>query len=313
MLEECLTTVLSTGRERRRTRAAWLPWAIGALVLVAALLWLKIRADQRWNRAVASLASEPGIVLTGAEREGGRWRFTGLRDPMAREPAALLAGAGTDTTAIEQRWEPYLSLRPQLVLARARRTLAPPATIAMALEGDTLRLRGTAPLQWMAATAGTAGLPPGVAALDLSGVAPQLPPALAAQVSDIERQRVLFGIGSALLSRNARNTTDQVAGAFARLDGEALEIGARASLELVGRTDPTGSDSTNRALSRDRAEGVRALMVQRGLLPGAIRVSEAGTARPLEAADSAERARINRSVSFVVTLGWEAPGRESSQ
>jgi hypothetical protein len=102
MLEECLATVLSTGRERRRrTKAAWLPWTIGAAILLAALLWFKIRAEQRWNRAVASLRSEPGIVLTSAEREGGRWRFAGLRDPLAHEPAALLAGAGTDTTSIE--------------------------------------------------------------------------------------------------------------------------------------------------------------------------------------------------------------------
>jgi outer membrane protein OmpA-like peptidoglycan-associated protein len=312
MLEECLATVLSTGRERRRrTKAAWLPWAIGATILLVALLWLKIRAEQRWDQAVASLRSEPGIVLTSAEREGGRWRFAGLRDPLAREPAALLAGAGTDTTSIEQRWEPYLSLRPQLVLARARRTLAPPATIAMALEGDTLRLRGSAPFQWTVATA-RSGLPPGVAALDLSGVEAEVPPALAAQVSDIEGLRVLFGVGSALLNREARTTTDRVAGAFGRLNREAAETGARASLELVGRTDPTGSDSTNRALSRDRAEMVRALLVQRGASSGAVRVSEAGTVRPLEAADSAERARINRSVSFVVSLGWEALGRESS-
>jgi outer membrane protein OmpA-like peptidoglycan-associated protein len=156
------------------------------------------------------------------------------------------------------------------------------------------------------------GLPPGVAALDLSGVEAEVPPALAAQVSDIEGLRVLFGVGSALLNREARTTTDRVAGAFGRLNREAAETGARASLELVGRTDPTGSDSTNRALSRDRAEMVRALLVQRGASSGAVRVSEAGTVRPLEAADSAERARINRSVSFVVSLGWEALGRESS-
>ena len=312
MLEECLATVLSTGRERRRrTKAAWLPWVVGAAILLGALLWLRIRADQQWNRAVASLRSEPGIVLTSAEREGGRWRFAGLRDPLARDPAALLAGAGTDTTTIEQQWEPYLSLRPRLVLARARKTLAPPATIAMALEADTLRLRGSAPFQWMAA-ATRAGLPPGVAALDLSGVEPEVPPALAAQVSDIQGQRVLFGVGSARLDRAARRTTDQVAGAFGRLSSEAGEIGARASLELVGRTDPTGSDSTNRMLSRDRAEVVRALVVQGGVSARAIRVSGAGTVRPLEAADSAERARINRSVSFVVSLGWEALGRESS-
>ncbi len=314
LLEECLATVVSTGRARKgRGKAAWLPWAIGAVLVVGALLWFRMRAEQRWDRAVARLESEPGIVLTQAERDGGRWSFAGLRDPLAPEPAALLAGAAVDTADIEQRWEPYLSLRPELVLARARKSLAPPATVAMALAGDTLRLQGSAPLQWMAAIAQVAALPAGVAALDLSGVEPEVPPALAALENDIEAQQVLFDVGSASLGREARGTAARVAAAFARLDAGAAGIGVRAALELVGRTDPTGSDATNLALSRDRAEAVRALMIARVVPAGAARVSAAGTARPLEAADPAERASINRSVSFVVTLGWEAPGREPSR
>jgi OOP family OmpA-OmpF porin len=302
LLEECLTTVVSTdqARERRGARA-WLPWAIAALLLMVLLGGLAIRSHRRWSRAVTALESQPGIVLTRAERGGGRWRFAGLRDPLAPDPAAVLAGAAVDTAGIEQRWEPYISLQPAMVLARARRVLAPPTGVAVALTGDTLRLTGSAPLPWVI-TAGRASLPPGVAALDLNGVAPEIPADLARLAHEIEGQRVLFDIGSAALGGQARSVIVGVATSLQRLDAGVALIGARATLELIGRTDPTGSDSANQTLSRERAEAVVAALAARGVATGAARVSGLGTSRPLTDGSPDERARINRSVSFGVTV-----------
>jgi outer membrane protein OmpA-like peptidoglycan-associated protein len=314
LLEECLATVVSTARERGgRKRAAWLPWAVGALLVLALLAGLRVRSQQRWDRAIERLESEPGIVLTRAERDGGRWSFAGLRDPLAPEPAALLAAVGADTARVRGTWEPYLSLRPELVLARARQSLTPPATVSFALAGDTLRMRGSAPLQWLAATARTAAIPAGVTALDLSGVEPVVPPELASLVTAIEGRRVLFDIGSAAVRAQGRAAAGEVAAAFGRLRAGAAEIGVRAGLELVGRTDPIGTDSTNQALSRSRAETVLAALVGRGVTREALRLTPAGTTDPLPAADPAGRARINRSVSFVVSLAWSATGREPAR
>ncbi|MGH7579020.1 MAG: OmpA family protein, partial [Gemmatimonadales bacterium] len=186
LLEECLATVVSTDRSKRGRRpVAWVPWAVGAALVIGALLWLRLRSEQRWDRAVERLESEPGLVLTRAERDGSRWSFAGLRDPLAPEPAALLAGV-VDTAKVDQRWEPYLSLRPELVLARARNALAPPASATLALAGDTLRLGGSAPLAWLAATSRLEALPPGLAALDLGGVEAEVPARLAGLVAEIE-------------------------------------------------------------------------------------------------------------------------------
>jgi len=301
LLEECLTTVVSTDQTReRRGTMAWLPWAIAALLLVAVLGGFAIRSHRRWTRAVGALESQPGIVLTRAER-GGRWRFTGLRDPLADNPSAVLAGVGVDSSSVEQRWEPYISLQPEMVLARARRSLAPPGSVALSLSNDTLRVAGSAPLPWVIA-AGRASLPAGVAALDLGGVRPEIPADLAQLVGEIEGQRVLFDIGSAKLGSEARGVIGRVASSLQRLDAGVALIGARATLELVGRTDPTGSDSVNQTLSQQRAETVVAALAVRGVLIGAARVSGVGTSRPLTGGTPDERARINRSVSFGVSL-----------
>ena len=57
----------------------------------------------------------------------------------------------------------------------------------------------------------------------------------------------------------------------------------------------------------------RNFLLPQGVALEAIRLTPAGTTDPLLAADSAERARINRSVSFVVSLDWGGTGREPAR
>ena len=309
LLEDCLATVVATDPEAEsKSRRRWLPLVLAVVVVALILGGLILRSRMRWNEAVARLRAEPGIVVTEAERSWGTWRFAGLRDPLAPEPAALLAGLGADTGRVDQRWEPYLSLRPEMVLARARRSLRPPSRVTLLLAGDTVQAEGMAPLGWVAA-ARAAALPPGTTALDLEGVTAVVPSDLATIRETIERERVLFDVGSAALDAAARTAVGRVADAFGRLEAGAGAFGARATLELAGRTDPTGSDSTNEALSRYRAEAVLGALATRGVPRSAASLRAIGTSRPLQSSDPEERARINRSVSFHVSLGV-GPGRE---
>jgi OOP family OmpA-OmpF porin len=66
------------------------------------------------------LRSEPGIVVVDASRGWSNWNISGLKDPTARQPEAVIAAAGIASPPIVGRWEPYLSLDPTLVAARAR-------------------------------------------------------------------------------------------------------------------------------------------------------------------------------------------------
>jgi OOP family OmpA-OmpF porin len=79
-------------------------------------------------------------------------------------------------------------------------------------------------------------------------------------------------------------------------------MGYRVNLELIGRADTTGTESANQTLSRMRVDAVRARLVSLGLPANGLNATGIGTSRPLPAPDEAERARINRSVSFIVHL-----------
>jgi OOP family OmpA-OmpF porin len=301
-LEELLVTVLNTDRgQRPRGRRVWLRWAVPVLLLLLLAGGLMWRSRQRWSAAVRRLEAAPGIVLVSAERDWGRWRFRGLRDPMAADPAVLLADLERDPARIQGTWETYLSMEPELVLARARRNLAAPATVELSLSGDTLAARGTAPLPWVAASE-SRGAPTGVTHLDLSGVTALLPDDLAALERSIEGSRILFAAGSAVVGPGSGVGLRALAAAFRDLAAGIAGTGYRVNLELIGRADTTGTESGNQTLSSMRVDAVRARLVSLGVPPEGVDATGIGTSQPLPAPDEAERARINRSVSFIVHL-----------
>ena len=299
LLEDCLETVLAddarAGRGRRgMARFAWLlPVAILLLAIGIPLL----RARRRWQRAVAAVAAEPGIVLVRAERSWGRWSFSGLRDPLARDPAAVLAALGVDTASVDGRWEPFVSAAPPLALARARRVLAPSPSVTLRLAGDTLVAEGTASASWIARAASVGPALPGIGVVALGAVSSDLPPDLEALRRDAVSRRVLFAPGSAALDSAARAQTAAFAATYDRLRRAAASRGFDLALALAGRTDATGREATNRDLSQRRVDAVRSTLVPLGVAT-IDDVQALSSSNPLPASSAADRARLNRSVSF---------------
>jgi outer membrane protein OmpA-like peptidoglycan-associated protein len=299
LLAECLQTVTRTPEAKRGIRA--LAWTVPLFLLLAIPTGLIIRSNLRWNAAVARLRAEPGIVLVHAERSGGRWHFTGLRDPLAANPSALLAAAGADAGRVTARWDLYHSFDPSLVLERTRRILLPPPGVTLSLSGDTVRARGPGPVDWVAKAASPTALPAGVSYVDLSEVELRVADSLIPVVGGIEQARVQFAVGSSALDAEAGGVLRSVMEQYRRLVG-AMPPGYFVAIDLTGRTDARGSDAANLNLSSSRSEVVRNALSTRGIPPEAMRPVGIGTSSPLDARDAGERERINRSVSFRVAL-----------
>ncbi len=102
-----------------------------------------------WERYVKQLKQTPGIAVLDAGWREGRYHIAGLRDPLAPDPDELLAEAGLAETPVTGQWTAYQALHPQLVLARAGRVLAPPASVSMALQDGVLKLSGRASNAWI--------------------------------------------------------------------------------------------------------------------------------------------------------------------
>ncbi len=88
----------------------------------------------------------------------------------------------------------------------------------------------------------------------------------------IEAQ-VLFGLGEVALTDESRTVLD------ALIEGKALDDGSW-WLTLTGRTDASGDPETNERVARERAEAVRAYLVEQGVAAARVEVVAAGEPGP---------------------------------
>ena len=301
LLDACLETVLTTDKAAGRGWVARVGWLLLAFLLVAAIAWL-VHSSLRWRRVVGTLERAPGIVLIEADRSFGHWRLRGLYDADTADPQALLLESGVDPARVEANWQPYLSLDPRLVAERARRRLVPPPSVELKLDRGRLVATGSSSPRWRARAEGLAGSLPGVAEIDLSGVELLPSPELRDAQARVEELRVLFGLGSADLEAASRTVLEQLGPALRRLRESAAEQGYAVAVDIVGRTDATGSEETNRLLSRQRADAVRQALIEAGYPGGAFRASGVGISKPLPAETPQAASSLNRSASFRVEL-----------
>lgn len=122
ILERCLVSEAAPSRTGSRFYApvALLLVAIAAMVL-GALAWDKKKSQEALHRTyLEALSAEPGVIVTKSDDEGGRFVFEGLRDPLADDPATILAARGLDAQRAVLRFSPFLSADPGIVERRAK-------------------------------------------------------------------------------------------------------------------------------------------------------------------------------------------------
>ncbi len=265
-LERCLRfEAHQAPDEKRDGLPRWM--AVFLLLLFAAGVYFAFRSyvfSQELDRLNAALAATPGIHVTSAERDGGDFTIRGLRDPLAASIADIADGVGVPAERLSADFKPFQSLQPEIVLARARQKLAPPASVSLELSGTTLNAGGEASPAWRdrlhAASAGLAGID----AIDDSGLTVVESTTLAERVAALDGRRFHFASGSNFVA-GAEDALRAHAAALLELRREAAEAGQRLSITLVGSTDSLGAAAANVALARNRAAAGAAVLAQAGL------------------------------------------------
>jgi outer membrane protein OmpA-like peptidoglycan-associated protein len=144
-----------------------------SLLLLGAVAWGAWwwHNHRLWEGYLERLRAQPGIVIGEAGKRDGKFVVSGLRDPLAVDPRALLGEAGMDPARVETHFEPYQALDPQSVLRRLNVTLDPPPSVTLAIAGNRIVAQGSAPRVWLdRAHAVAQALPAGSPAFDLAGV-----------------------------------------------------------------------------------------------------------------------------------------------
>jgi len=271
-LEECLQSRFAD-EDRKSPFSPQLLVVTGVLlVLLATWAAFRWREGTRWRNFLAALKAEPGIVVTEASRSGSAGHVAGLKDALATNPFVLAERAGLDTNKLSFRWEPYVALRPELLLSRAKRHLQPPPGVVLAVTDGVLEVRGMAPETWWRAAAPVAAGLPGIERIDASGLAWEASAPLAGATGqsrrlagDLERVVIPFALGQSSASDQAKvlrsvATTIQRLG---QLAGPAT--GGHMTVTVTGHADATGPPELNARLVRERANWVQDQLVAAGV------------------------------------------------
>ena len=288
---------------RERRLSVWL-WAIPLLLLLLGGYWLFTRyaENERVADYVERLRSEPGIVVTTAERVHGQWRIAGLRDPLATATQELLQRAQLDPALVVERWEPYVALSPNIVLKRLRASLPALPSVRLALEHNVIHVHGGAPPDWIEKARLLArALPAGAPPVDLSDVTDVEDPEYLKLREDIQSQRIYFSSGAPNPTTGQEPALDQLAANTKAIMEVAHRLGFSVRLALVGHADATGNQTANLGISIARAEVVRSLLRSRGIAPELMSVRGTGTLEPLAPGAAPDDMSSNRSVSFSIT------------
>ena len=316
-LEACLKTQQRSRAERapgaktRRARAFLRASLVVLLIGVAVWSFFALQRGRRWGAYLERLSAEPGIAVTDSGRRNGRYYVTGLRDPLAADPAALLDSSKLGKGSVAAEWKPYQSLDSELVAARARRVLQPPGTVTLTAANGVLAARGSAPHRWIVEARSLSRAFAGVTRFDDSGLTDTDLAEIESLRKEIESQPITFDLASAELRPRDAGRLGELSRDLSRLAEAAGRVGRTVRVEVVGRGDSTGTEEVNRTISRLRAQRVASLLAA-GDTRGVLFVPRgAGSSEPLRREMTDEDREINRSVTLSIGI-TPAPAREPS-
>lgn len=249
-----------------------------ALILVALGLWmfLSIREGRRWNDYLTRLNAQPGLVVVSWEKRGGKYHLTGLRDPMAVDPAALLPASSIDPKDVASRWEAYQAAYPEFIVTRAKGLLQPPDGVSLSFEDGALVARGSASHEWIVQARRLAPIIPGVLSFGERELVDRdlARSEMESLKRQIEQRAIRFAVGSAELTTDQRDELNRVMTEIGRLGLLARSQGTQLRVEVWGHADQSGSQEINDRLIAARAEQVVSALVALGVNKTGIEIAD---------------------------------------
>jgi outer membrane protein OmpA-like peptidoglycan-associated protein len=296
--------------DRKRPRAAIIAGAIAAAVVIGWFAYSTYLLVE-WSRFLSELRKQPGIVVVSSAQNGRTFHIQGFRDPLAEDPKKLVSQAGLDPDRADLQLAPYYSLDDTIVARRATALLHPPAGVTLRANNGELIPEGSAPQNWIAQLEEKGPWIAGVSKVDESHLQNSNLQALNSLKNSLESVVLLFPLGRAELDAGQENNLTQAERNIRDLVTQAAPLHQIVTVELVGHTDITGVEAANLPLSRERADQIRAALLRNGVNSASVLPHGVGTSQPLRDESTEEGRRLNRSVTFKITLS-PLPAAESA-
>ncbi len=297
------------GRQLVATGAAHRDWVAGAARAARQLPWLDryddslvTDLDASFFRYVDELRRRPGLVVTRAERQDGRYYLEGLRDPLAEDPVAIMRSCGLASGNLRSNWIPFRCADPVLASVRLREQLPPAPEVTWTLEGNQLQATGSASHAWLSGASAEAQRVADILSVDLTGVENADLVQLQRLVLAVESRSVLHEEGEQQPRSDQSEVLSRVATEINDLVTTAGTVGDFAAVLVVGYADPSETvEDASRTLSEKRARSVWRKLVNLGVAERHLLV-RGGRTSPSQSTVDSEPTDLRRCM-FQVRLG----------
>ncbi|MEZ5535706.1 MAG: hypothetical protein R3F02_08770 [Thiolinea sp.] len=335
LLEACLISQ----RQQREKRKPWLAYSVLAALLGLSAVWgyhyyqskqealrlaeqqqlmeqqrqaeqlrqqeLMKQAEQQqrqaWQKTIDQMTAEPGVVVTGSERNEAGYRVWGLLDPLARHPETFVKppllqtgfeGEQAKPARLNFEFQSYISAEPEMVLRHAKQVLEPPGSVRLDMQQGVFKVSGSAEQSWRDKLDRYWMSIPGVNKLDdrqLQVVDP-VQGKINNLVAKIQNTRHLFEHANADIDEQSPDFK-RLAETINELVKLAASTNKNVQVTISGNSDESGTSQANEKLVSARSENARNLLLKLGV-PGAV----------LLVGESMAPALNERSVRYTVKL-----------
>ncbi|MBT8098896.1 MAG: OmpA family protein [Gammaproteobacteria bacterium] len=160
--EELIDCLQLEARQEKKKKGKGMPLPILALLLVAsaAVLYYGISTylqTKQLGELRSALENTPGIFLSDATVEDGRYHVTGMRDPAGATVASVATALGLSVDDVVANMQPFHSLDSELIAARAQSLLGAADDLDYRVDDDVLVIAGPAPVDLQQRARGLVG------------------------------------------------------------------------------------------------------------------------------------------------------------
>lgn len=271
-LDKCLLSKIKNGRDNVSNKKK-IPWSaiilLSLIVLLPLAWWLFNKVEQnKWNNIVSQLQAEPGIVILDHHKQDGEYIVHGMRDPLAKDPAEIVAYNQSFNKPINWNMQSYYSNELGIVEQRILEQLNPPASVITNFQNGHLAVQGEADAAWIAVLPDKLPFIWGVSSVDTAQLreTEDLQQKIQQLVGSIEEVVIEFAPNSSELSSNDLLFIESVYQQINDLQALTERAGRAFKLGILGFADISGTSAANIVISDKRARSVHDVLVRKGVV-----------------------------------------------
>lgn len=271
-LDKCLLSKKKTDKLEASNKRK-IPWpaiiALSFLVLLPLAWWVFSKIEQnKWNNIVNQLQAESGIVILDHHKQDGEYFVNGMRDPLAKDPAEIVAAEQSFNKPIKWNMQSYYSNEINIVKQRIMHVLNPPSGITTNFQNGHLTIQGEAEAAWIATLPSKLPFIWGVNSVDTAqlGEIEDLQQKIHQLVGSIEEVVIEFAPNSSELSSNDLIFIENVHQQINDLQALTKRAGRDFKLGILGFADISGTSAANFVISEKRARSVHDVLARKGVV-----------------------------------------------